>query len=125
MEGSMEMKSLIEKVKLNPVWFLVIASLTVRLLLVIAFDLKSSILDVNFAAVSAGEQAEMARGLLNSGDFTYYVVDGKPAPSAYQPPLYPTFLAGIFSVVGDGEAGVVADPESTRLKSSHTDIARM
>lgn len=101
------MKALIEKIKLNPVWFLVVASLATRLLLVLAFDLKTSILDVNFAAVSAGEQAEMARGLLNSGDFTYYVVDGKPTPSAYQPPLYPTFLAGLFSVAGDGKAAFV------------------
>lgn len=95
------MKKLIAWAKAHPVLFLVIATLATRLLAVAVLDAKSSILSVNFDAASAGEQAQMARGLLHTGTFTYFVIDGKAAPSAYQPPLYPAFLAAIFSFAGD------------------------
>lgn len=101
------MRRLIDFAHRKPLLFLLLLSLGLRFLAVAAMDFKGSVLTVNFASAAAGEQAQMARGLLATGDFTYFKPDGRPAPSAYQPPLYPTMLAGIFSVAGDGQAAYV------------------
>jgi len=50
----------------------------------------------------------MARGLLRSGGFTLFTPQGRPAPSAYQPPLYPTFMAGVFRLLGDARVAFIA-----------------
>jgi 4-amino-4-deoxy-L-arabinose transferase-like glycosyltransferase len=101
------MSRLVDFAHRKPALFLILLALALRLPAVLVLDLKGSTLKTNFDTPAAGEQAQMARGLLRGGDFTYFVVDGKPAPSAYQPPLYPTMLAGIFAVMGDKEAAFV------------------
>lgn len=101
------MKSIIQFAHRRPIAFLLILSLALRFLAILFLDTKTGLLELNFGSAAAGEQADMARGLLQSGDFTFFKTPSGPAPSAYQPPLYPALLAGVFSMVGDGKAAYV------------------
>lgn len=91
----------------RPALLLFGVALLVRLAVVGAMDLRGPVLAANFDSSAAFEAAEMARGLLRDGDFTYGTAQGRPIPSAYQPPLYPLLLAGLFKVAGEGRGAFV------------------
>lgn len=76
-----------------------------RLAVLVAMDAKGGALGRGFDSAAACEFTGMARGLLHHGTFTYFEVGGHAAPSAYQPPLYPLFFAGVFATLGDGTVG--------------------
>lgn len=69
------------------------AALFLRLLAVALVDWKGDVLDEGFDSGTSWEFFYMARGLFTSGDFTFRELDGREVPSAFQPPLYPLFVA--------------------------------
>lgn len=92
------MKALLEFAKRKPILFLILFAGFLRFGSAIVIDAKPSLLDYHEKTVNEGEFVLMARGLIDEGDFTYFRVGVKPIPSAYQPPLYPLLLAGLFKV---------------------------
>lgn len=101
------MKALIQFAHRRPVLFLFVVSVVIRLLAAVVLDLKTSQLEVNFMSAGSGEQFFMANSLHNRGDLTYWVVDGRAVPSAYQPVLLPWLLSLLFAAIPNFKAAFI------------------
>lgn len=75
-------------------------ALLLRLLAMFYVDMRGEGLKHGFFTYAGSEYASMAQGLLTRGDFTMELLWRNPMPSAYQPPLYPLFLAFVFRLRG-------------------------
>ena len=95
----------------NWVWVILVLALLVRLAAIIWIDLSTDALVIAFPHAGipspSGEFADLARNLLAGRGFSLFVVQGRLLPSAYMPPAYAYFLAGIFFLFGDNAVGYV------------------
>lgn len=101
------MRSFLARLRMRPLLSLLIVAGILRLGVVFVMDLHEGAVGRGFASPAACEFTGMAHGLLKTGTFTYFEVDGRLTPSAYQPPLYPFFFAAVFATFGDNAAGFV------------------
>ena len=85
-------------------------ALLLRLLAVIYVDTRGGGLRHGFFTYAGSEYVSMAHGLLTRGDFTLEFLWRNPMPSAYQPPLYPLFLALVFRLRGLPFPAILTDP---------------
>ena len=99
---SIYMENIIRQAQRRQYILIALLAITVRLFVVIFADLYMNMLARGFTTPAGGEFVAMAQGLVNGNGFTYAVVQGTPAPSAYQPPFYPLILAGVFTTLGMG-----------------------
>ena len=84
----------------HPVWFVFGLALLLRLAALMYADTWGGSLQHGFFTYAGSEYVSMAQGLLTRGDFTLEFLWGHAMPSAYQPPLYPLFLALVFHLRG-------------------------
>ena len=85
-------------------------ALLLRLLAVLYMDTRGGGLTHGFLTYAGSEYVSMAHGLLTRGDFTMEMLWQNPMPSAYQPPLYPLFLALVFRLRGLPFPAILTDP---------------
>lgn len=85
-----------------------VLAVALRLFAVAVFDLKGDALEKNFRAASGMEPYDMARSLIAHGQFELNEIEGKPIPTANQPPVYPLLIAASLKLFPTVKSAFVA-----------------